>query len=333
MKRREFLWLLGCGPIAIWPGSVRAQQAAKVYRIATVSVAVPVTEMSETGAEHYRAFLGELRRLGYVEGQNLVVERFSAGGHEERFPEIVGEVVRRHPDAVLAIGMLREFKAQTATIPIVGYSSDPVTLGIVQSLARPGGNITGVSIDGGLETWGKCLGLLKEAIPKLSRVGLLVMSAQESQLAGIVKEAADKMGISIVAPPLDGPLDETAYQRAFADMVQQGAEAIYVTPGTGAFFADRRLIVELVEKHRLPAIYPFPDFVKIGGLMAYVANTQDIFLHAAEQIDEILKGREPGDIPFYQARKFDLVVNLKTAKALGFEIPVSLLARADEVIE
>jgi putative ABC transport system substrate-binding protein len=336
MRPRDLLWLLGFSVASSAPTLSWAQQTPKVYRIATVSPSVPVTEMTETGAQHsYRAFLGELRRLGYVEGQNLIVERFSAEGHPERFPEIVGEVVRRRPDAVLAIGsVLPEFKAQTATIPIVGYSTDPVALGIVRSLARPGGNITGVSIDGGLETWGKSLGLLKEAIPKLSRVGLLVMSAPESQpVATILKEAADKIGISIVGSPLDGPVDEMAYRRAFAEMVQEGAEAVYVTTGTAAFFVDRRAIVELVEKHGLPAIYPYRDYVEIGGLMAYVADVPDIFVHAADAIAEILKGTKPGDIPFYQPSKFHLVVNLKTAKSLGLDLSPNLLAQADEVIE
>jgi putative tryptophan/tyrosine transport system substrate-binding protein len=334
MNRRDFLSLIGTA-LTGTPFFAHAQQTTKVYRIATVSVAVSVSEMSETGAEHYRAFLGELRRLGYVEGENLVVERFSAEGHPERFREIVGEVVRRSPDAVLAIsgpGLLSEFKAQTATIPIVGHSADPVGLGIVQSLARPGGNITGVSTDGGPEIWGKSLGLLKEAIPKLSRVGLLVMRGEKS-VAAVLKEAADKIGIAIVGPPLDEPIDETAYRGAFAEMVREGAEAIYVAPGTGAFFAHRQLIVELLEKQGVPAIYPFSAYVEIGGLMAYVADVPDVFSHAANQIDQILKGTKPGDIPFYQARKFDLFINLKTAKTLGLEMPSSLLAQADEVIE
>jgi putative ABC transport system substrate-binding protein len=325
--------MISVAAVASKPLFAHAQQTAKVYRIATVSVAVSVTEMSETGLAQYRAFLGELRRLGYVEGQNLVVERFSAEGHPERYREIVGEVVRRSPDAVLSMGsrLLPEFRAQTATIPIVGYSSDPLALGVVQSLARPGGNITGFSIDAGIEIWAKSLGLLKEAIPKLSRVGLLVLTTPEGQrIAATVKEAADKIGISIVGAPVDGS-DETAYRRALATMVEEGAEAVYVT--ASASFTHRRLIVELVEKHGLPAIYPFHEYVAIGGLMAYAADVPDLYAHAANQIDQILKGTKPGDIPFYQARKFNLAINLKTAKALALEIPNSVLARADEVIE
>jgi putative ABC transport system substrate-binding protein len=337
MRRRDFLSLISAAAVAGEPFFAGAQQRGKTYRVAIVSVSVPVTEMSETGFEPYRTFLGELRRLGYVEGENLVVERYSAEGHSERYREIVSEVARRRPDAVLAIGsgIVLEFKAQTATIPIVGFSSDPLALGIVRSLARPESNITGVSIDGGIAFWGKSLGLLKEAIPKLSRVGLLVgtTGADGQQVAAAVKEAADTMGISIVGSPLDGPVDETAYRLAFADMMSEGAEAVYVSAGRSAFFTDRRLIVSLIEKHGLPAIYPYHEYVEIGGLMAYAADVPDLFLHAADQIDQILKGNKPSDIPLYQARKFHLAINLKTAKALGIEIPVSLLARADEVIE
>ena len=337
MRRRDFLWLLGSAVTASSPGSVLAQRTRKVYRIAIVTAALPVADISETGITAFRVLLGELRRLGYVEGQNLVVERYSAGGRSEHYREIVAEVVRRRPDAALAMGsgIVLEFKAQTATIPIVGFSSDPLALGIVQSLARPESNITGVSNDAGIEFWGKGLSLLKEAIPKLSRVGLLVATTtpEAQRVASAVKEAADTMGISIVGAPLDGPVDETAYRRAFADMVQEGAEAIYITTGRSAFFADRRLIVALIKKLRLPAIYPFHEYVEIGGLMAYAADVPDVFVQAAQQIDQILKGTKPSDIPFYQARKFHLAINLKSAKALGIEIPSSLLARADEVIE
>jgi putative ABC transport system substrate-binding protein len=334
MWRREFIVALCSLAAASTPLSARAQQRGKTYRIATVSVAVSVTEMTETGAEHYRAFLGELRRLGYVEGENLVVERFSAEGHREQYRDIVGKVVRSHPDAVLAIGsVLLEFKAQTATIPIVGYSPDPLGAGIVRSLARPGGNITGVSPDAGIDIWGKRLSFLKEAIPRLSRVGLLVTSETYGQrAAAMLKEASEKAGISLVGAPLASPFNEIAYRRAFVSMVQQSAEAIYVSDETENY-ANQRLIIELAQEHRLPAIYAYRVITQIGGLMSYEADLPDMFGHAADQIDQILKGTKPGDIPFYQARKFNLVINLKTAKALGIEIPTPLLAQADEVVE
>jgi ABC-type uncharacterized transport system substrate-binding protein len=173
MRRREFIAGL---VLAAAARRARAQQIGKVYRVAIVSPARSVAEMSETVSTALRAFLGELRRLGYVEEQNLVVERFSLGGWSEHYRELVGAVVRSNPDAVLTTSssLLLEFKAQTTTIPIVGAVNDPLGLGIVPSLARPGGNITGVSVDAGIEIWGKRLDLLREAIPKLSRVGILV---------------------------------------------------------------------------------------------------------------------------------------------------------------
>jgi putative ABC transport system substrate-binding protein len=337
MRRREFLWLAGFGPAASWPLSVLAQQAAKVYRIAIVSTAAPVADISEAGITSFRALLGELRRLGFIEGQNLVVERYSGEGRVEHYRALVADVVRSNPDAVVAAAstLMLEFKAHTTTIPIVGGIGDPVGFGIVPSLARPGGNITGASLDGGPEIWGKRVGILKEAIPTLSRMGLLVAPTVAGQrFAALVKEAADKIAISIVGSPLDSAADETAYHRAFANMVHEGAEAVYVADAA-EFFPPRprRQIVELAETHRLPAIYGFREHVEIGGLMAYAADLQDAWRRVADALAEILRGTKPGDIPFYQARKFNLVINLKTAKALGIEIPNSLLAQADEVIE
>jgi putative ABC transport system substrate-binding protein len=333
MRRREFLWLSGLAVAASTPGSVWAQQTAKVYRIAIISQSTPPNQMTETGFAQYRAFLGELRRLGYVEGQNLVVERFSSVGDADRYREMMSDVVRSNPDAVLTTSLnpVLDLKAQTRTIPIVGYMPDPMALGIVPSVARPGGNITGVYT--AFEIWGKCLGLLKEAIPTLSHVGLLIAPTLNGQrIAAVLEDRAGSLSISLVGPRLDDPLDETAYQRAFAMMAQERVQGVYV--GYQAEnFANLRLIVALAEKHRLPAMYSFREAVKIGGFIAYAPDFADAYLHAADTVAEILKGTKPGDIPFYQATKYDLIINLKTAKALGIEISPNLLARADEVIE
>ena len=330
MRRREFLWLLGSGVAASSPGLSAAQQTSSVYRIAIVSPASPIADISETGSVFYRAFLGELRRLGYAEGQNLVVDRFSGAGRSEKYRELVDDVVRSRPDVVLTISTLLtvEFKAQTKTIPIVTVVADPTALGIA-SVSRPGGNITGVYA--GVES--KRLGVLKEAIPKLSRVGLLVApTPQGHDAAARVKEVADKTGISLVLAPVDNPDDDAAYHRAFAAMVADGIEAVYVVDQS-EYFAKRRLLVELANEHRLPAVYGFREVVEIGGLMAYAVDYGDQFLHAADEVSEILKGTKPGEIPFYQASKFDFAINLNTAKALGIELPPNLLAQADEVIE
>jgi putative ABC transport system substrate-binding protein len=328
MRRREFLWLVGFGPAASWSCSVLAQQTTKVYRIAIVVPAGPVSRIGETYQPNWRAFFGELRRLGYIEGQNLVVERHSAEGHPERYPELVGAVVRSNPDAVYisTLSLAREFKTQTTTVPIVANAIDPVALGLAESLARPGGNFTGTYAP--IEIWGKRLDLLKETIPTLSRVGLLMAPTLVAQrAAAMLKEASEKKGIRLVGSPLTSPFDETAYRRAFAAMVEEGAEAVYVADQYESW-PNRDLIVELAEKHRLPAIYPMPEAVKMGGLMAYAIDYADQNLHIAAAIDQIFRGTNPGDIPFYQATKFDLLINLKTATALGIEISPNLLARA-----
>jgi putative tryptophan/tyrosine transport system substrate-binding protein len=334
MRRRDFIWLLGYGVAASWPIPVWAQQAGKVYRIDTVSPSTPVSDINEADPI-YGPFLGELRRLGYLEGLNLVIERFSAEGHLERYREIVSEVVRATPDAVFVFQaqLTLELKTQTTTIPVVGASGDPVGAGIVPSLARPGGNITGVDGDGGMEAWGKRLGLLKELVPRLSCLGLLAPPTLQGQRGAVMlKEASNKIGVSVIGSSLATPLDETAYRRAFAAMVQDGAEAVFVG-NQNENLANRRLIVELCGEHRLPAIYASDTFVQIGGLLAYSPDWTEVIRHAAGQIDQILKGVKPGDIPFYQARKFLLPINLKTAQALGIEISPNLLAQADEVIE
>jgi putative tryptophan/tyrosine transport system substrate-binding protein len=337
MKRRD---LIVGALIAVTVRRAQAQQTGKVYRIAIVTPATPVAEIGENNrnpyiARAYRAFFDELRRLGYVEGQNLVVERYSGEGRPEHYPELAREVVGRNPDVIWAISpqVLIALKAATATIPIVGLGSDPVALGIVSSLARPGGNITGVSVDAGFEVWGKRLELLKEAVPTLSRLGLLVTrTASGSRGAAVVKEASEKLGISLVGSPLDSPIDEAAYRRAFAAMAQEGADALFV--GSEAENdANLRIIVDLADKSRLPAVYSLRGAAEIGGLMAYAYDLLDVARHNAEQIDQIFRGANPGDIPIYRAIKFELVINLRTAKALGLTIPPALLVRADEVIE
>jgi putative ABC transport system substrate-binding protein len=316
----------------------QAQQTGKVYRIAIVRPAG--SDMSGTSrnpalARVYGAFFEELRRLGYVEGQNLVVERYSGEGRPESLRTLARDVVRRSPDLIYASSpdSLLALKAATATIPIVGLTGDPVALGIVSSLSRPGSNITGSSVDAGIEVWGKRFDLLREAIPRLSRLGFLLTPTRLGDRgAAFLTEFSKKAGITLVGAPLVGPISGDSYRRAFAVMAQEGAEAVFVGDEP-EHFGNLRLIVELAEKGRLPTLYAWREAVEIGGLMAYAFEFLELFRHNADVIDQILKGAKPGDIPFYQARKFDLAINLKTAKTLGLEIPASLLARADEVIE
>jgi putative tryptophan/tyrosine transport system substrate-binding protein len=333
MRRRAFLVALFSGAAAAT--GTRAQRSATVYRIAMIDLSAPVAEMTENGVRAYRGILRELRRLGYIEGQDLVIERYSLQGRAFHDPELVREVVRSKPNVILALGnpLVLDFKAATTSIPIVGLSSDPVSLGIVASLARPGGNITGVSVDAGIDIWSKRLELLRETAPNASRMEFLgSRMAWDGPYGGALREAARRFGIAVVGPPFDAPFHEEEYRRMFAAMVAEGTGAIVVSdlPDNSI---HRQLVVELANENRLPAIYPLREFVEIGGLMAYAFDDADVGRHAAGQIDFILKGTKPADIPIYQPTKFELLINLKTAKTLGIEIPGSLVALADEVIE
>jgi putative ABC transport system substrate-binding protein len=330
MKRREFIaGLLLAGTT----GGARAQHTPKVHRIAIIST-LPVTEITETGSNRlYREIFQELRRLGYVEGHNLIVERYSGEGQTEHFAELVDVVVRSKPDLILAIStpLVQHLKAATATIPIVGVMADPVGWGLVASLAHPGGNITGISGDAGPEIESKRLELLKEAFPQASRVGFLRRLLPGTSHVKALQEAAQSLGILLVGPRLEGALQEPEYRRVFEAMVQEHADALYANEL--ALIAKRRLIVEFAEKNRLPAIYGLRDFVEVGGLMSYGADPVYAITRLAGYIDQILKGVSPGDIPIYQAARFELVVNMKAARAIGLTIPPALVLRADEVIE
>ena len=331
MRRRDFIAL---GTAATWPLAARAQQAAKMKRIALVISAGKVSTISVSGRPTYRVFFEELSRLGYVEGQNLGVERYSGEGRTERYAELARDVVNTHPDLILAVGgrLSLDFKMATTTIPIVTMIIDPIAMGLVASIARPGGNITGVTIAGGLEIIGKRMGLLVEAMPKLSTVGYLASRPfWEDPRGAAVREAAKQAGISL-SPVMLSAFDEAEYQRVFRSMEQDRADAFMVSDEPENF-TNRDTIVELAAKGRIPAIYSYREFVEVGGLMAYSIDLVDISRRLANLIDKILRGANPGDIPFYQPIKFELSINLKTAKALGLEMPAMLLGRADEVIE
>jgi len=211
--------------------------------------------------------------------------------------------------------------------------TDPVAAGLVSSLAHPDGNITGVSADAGIATYGKRLEILREMVPSVSRVAYLAPRvAWQNTIGPAMREAADRLGITLLGPPLESPVNGAEVQRVMAAMVQQGTGAIVVVEAGGTWLW-RQLIVEEAAKYRLPAIYPYRDDVALGGLMAYAEDWADMGRHAAMQIDQILRGAKPADLPIYQSLGWRLIINLKTAKALGIEIPGSILTRADEVIE
>jgi putative tryptophan/tyrosine transport system substrate-binding protein len=334
MKRREFITLLG-GAAAAWPVAARTQQPATQHRIAIFHPAIPTTLITETGGgSAWRAFFAELRRLGYIEGENLIIERYSAEGHHERYADLAREIVTSNPDLIVTgtNPVVIVFKAATSTIPVVAFMLDPLKAGLVTSLARPGGNLTGITLDAGIEIWGKRLEMLKEAIPSTAKAAFLGMrDGWEGSSGQVLRDAGSQLGISLVFMlPQNGTPSEI--ERVFAAMEQQRPDAVLVS-GEGDLYAHRQLIVELAEKNRLPAMCPYRDYVEAGGLMAYTVDLAELLRRMAVNVHQILKGAKPGDIPIYQPTKFELLINLKTARALGLTLPLALLARAAEVIE
>jgi putative ABC transport system substrate-binding protein len=329
MKRREFIAYLGGAAISL--GAASAQQPIKMRRIAIVSTATKVADMNASHPE-WGPFFEELSRNGFVEGQNILVERYSGEGRTEHYADLARDVVGRHPELIFAAGgtLALVFKAATTTIPIVTITADPIALGLASSLARPDGNITGASSDAGLEFYGKVLGLLAETVPKLSRVGYLVSQRQWEMSTGsaaAVRTAARHAGISLTSTLLGTTFNEAAYRQAFDSLEQDRVDGLMVS-SEAEHFAYRVTLVELVAKSRIPAIYPFRELVDTGGLMSYSPDLPDLFRTLATPVAKILNGAKPQDIPFQQPTRFELVINLKTAKALGFELPASLVARA-----
>jgi putative ABC transport system substrate-binding protein len=334
MRRREFIALLGGAAAS---RAARAQKPDKVYRIAFVSPTRPVSQMVETNLD-YGIFFKELRRLGYIEGKiegkNLVALRFSAEGDTARYDPIISDVMSAAPDVIFTAGnpLVLRFKALVHSIPVVALMDDPLTNGVVASLARPDGNITGVSGSAGGDVWGKRFAMLLEAVPTATRVGFLGPEPSwDGRTGAMLREAARQSSIMLIAPPLQG-VQEPEYRRVFDVLKREHVQALLVSAGLENSL-NRHLIVEMAERDQLPAIYPNREYVDIGGLMAYVSDGEYLSRRAIEYVDMILKGKKPGDLPIYQADKFTTIVNLKTAKTLGLTIPPTLLLRADEVIE
>jgi len=336
MRRREFL----AGGLSIAVGvSPAAAQPATSRRLAIFSLLEPAALMHEESENrYYRALFAELRRLGHVEGQNLIVERYGSEKNVSGPAALVAEVVRQNPDVVYVIGLGGLlFKRETTTLPIVAMTGDPVALGLVQSLALPGGNITGVSVDTGPSIHGKRIALLREIVPAMSKLaflGLQVGSKADWEAAqlGAIRAAAEAARVDLTVIPVQAPTSEAAYRDAVAQVARDGANAVLVGDNPDAMI-NRRLIAGLIGAAGLPAIYPFPDFAEEGGLIAYSYDLVELNKRAANNIDAILRGKSAGEIPFYQAAKFEMFINLKTANAQGLTVPATLLAVADKVIE
>jgi putative tryptophan/tyrosine transport system substrate-binding protein len=333
MRRRDFLGVLG-GAALSPPFGARAQQPQKQHRIAFVHSGIPADLLTETAGPFWvRQFYQTLRQLGDTEPGNLVVERYSAEGRSDRFAALAAAVVSRNPDVIVtnSNGLVKTFTMATATIPIVGITGDPIAGGLVTSLAHPGGNFTGVSIDAGFEIVSKRLQILKEALPRATKVAYLLSNAWDERTMSSYREAGLQLGIALTGKVLP-EVNDAQLRRAFAEMAQQRFDAALVDEG-GSFLALRALIVELAEKHRLPMIYPYRDYVDLGGLITYAPDLGELAQRMANDVHQILNGAKAGDIPFYQPTKFQLLINLKAAKTLDLNVPSSLLLRADEVIE
>jgi putative ABC transport system substrate-binding protein len=314
--------------LLVAPRTAEAQQATNVHRIGRLSAGSP----TEPNA-HLEAFRQGLRELGYVEGQNLIIESRYAEGSEERLPDLAAELVRLKVEVIVAGGSstIRAAQHATRTIPIVMAGSyDPVGRGLVASLARPGGNTTGLSFLGD-ELPGKRLELLKEAVPQSARVAVLANPAAggyESVLHNLTG-AAQALGLHLRVVELRSAEE---LDTAFATMTREGVDALIVVSDRALMDGLGGRTVDLAATHRLPAMYDWRELVVAGGLMSYGPSLPDMFQRAATYVDRILKGAKPADLPVEQPTKFTLVINLKTAQAIGLTIPPTLLFQADEVI-
>jgi putative ABC transport system substrate-binding protein len=330
MSKRNFVFALGAIFLTL-SLPAEAQQAKKVPRIGYLTSADPARESTRS-----EAIRRALREMGYVEGQNIAIEYRYAQGKQERFPDLLAELVRLKVDIIVAAGgttMIRAAMNATKTIPIVmtGAASDPVEAGFVESLARPGGNVTGIT-NLGTELGGKRLELLKEAVPKIARVAVLYDPANPAivlEVKKVIPVAARALGLTIQPWEVRTADD---FDRVFAALNKQRPDGLYLIGGN-LINVNQKRVVGFALKSRLPSTYYYREAVVAGGLMYYGADLVDGYRRIAYYVDRILKGAKPADLPVEQPTKFELVINLKTAKQIGLTIPQSVLYRADKVIK
>ncbi len=328
MRRRDFITLLGGGVLA-WPCSAIAQTASRIYRIGLLNAGEPLSDTSYFGAAIIRGFA----RHGYTLGRNLAFERRGAQAHVDRFPRLLDELVASKVDVILTLSYPATIAAKrgTTTIPVVVIGAgDPVATGLVDSLARPGGNITGIS-DVAIELSAKRLELLKETAPGLRRVAMLWNAADLGMTLRYEASATTAQALGVIVQPL-GVREPEDFEEAFGAMMRELPDAILMVSDVLTIL-NRRRVYEFAAAHRLPAIYENDFFSHDGGLMSYGPDTDEICERATGLVDRILKGAKPADLPFEQPTRFRFVINLGAARALGLTIPPSLLARADDVIE
>jgi putative tryptophan/tyrosine transport system substrate-binding protein len=325
MKRREFITLAG-GAAITWPLAARAQKSGKIARIGYLSSANPRSMPA------FQAFEQRLRELGYFEGQNIVIEYRNAEGEINRLPDLAADLVRLDVNVIVTASdpATRAAKGATTTIPILmmAINYDPIALGYIDSIARPGANVTGLYFQH-LELLAKRYGLFKEMLPFVRRVAVLSDPVTADQLK-MVESANRSVGLELQLLELKNPPYD--FENAFHVAMRSGAEAIFVLE-SASIFRERTQLAQLTMKTRLPTSFAFREYVEVGGLFSYGVNFSTMYQRAAELADRILRGTKPTDLPVEQSTKFELVINLKTAKALGVDVPISMQLLADEVIE
>jgi ABC-type uncharacterized transport system substrate-binding protein len=335
MNRRTFIQLTALSLALAAPPYVAEAQQAKMARIGWLDAGMTPSPGAPSGA--LKDFEERLTQLGWVPGRNLVIEQRFADTYWDRLPGLAQDLVRRHVDVIVTIGTATVFHAKkaTATIPIVmAGAGEPLELGLVTSLSRPGGNVTGIAHNPGPEFAGKSLELLKTASPKISRIAILwdSLALHENPSLDGQRAAAGPLGVSLLIHDIANAHNEAEFARVLADVKAGGADAMFVYPN---FIAakHRRMILDFLAANRMPSMFQEDTSVDQGGLFSHYANWHTLRRRTADYVDMILKGAKPGDLPVEQPTKFELLINMKTAKALGLTIPPSLLLRADRVIE